>query len=185
MNKKIILTESERKAIISDKEKAIIESFAKTFNKIKRIDENTINEYGDEDYDLEGRKQQYGINPEIEPADLEHDEISENDIEYDQAADEESTYFDIRDVLTTPIGGWDDMDTVLSVGKPKYSTFYCEFPLFFEYGERPNNLRELEQILLDRLGPMLYKKIEGMIVWNERSDINKKQDIIAILSYRL
>jgi len=44
MNKKIILTEAERKAIISSKEKAIIESFAKTFNKIKRIDENEINQ---------------------------------------------------------------------------------------------------------------------------------------------
>ncbi len=43
--KKIILTESDKKAIISAKEKAIIESFAKTFNSIKRIDENEINEY--------------------------------------------------------------------------------------------------------------------------------------------
>jgi hypothetical protein len=89
MNKKIILTEAERKAIISDKEKAIIESFAKTFNKIKRLDENSINEYGDEDYDLEDRKQQYGINPEIEPAEYELD-TPEGDINeyYD---DEEMT----------------------------------------------------------------------------------------------
>jgi hypothetical protein len=42
--KKILLTESEKKAIISAKEKAIMESFAKTFNSIKRIDENEINE---------------------------------------------------------------------------------------------------------------------------------------------
>ena len=50
--KKIILTESDRKKIISEKEKAIVESFAKTFNKIKRLDENEIrsftNEYADE-----------------------------------------------------------------------------------------------------------------------------------------
>ena len=44
MKKKEFLTEAKRKAIIADKEKAIIESFAKTFNKIKRIDENEINE---------------------------------------------------------------------------------------------------------------------------------------------
>ena len=44
MKKKEFLTEAKRKAIIADKEKAIIESFAKTFNKIKRIDENRINE---------------------------------------------------------------------------------------------------------------------------------------------
>lgn len=44
MKKKEFLTEAKRKAIISDKEKAIIESFAKTFNKIKRIDENEISE---------------------------------------------------------------------------------------------------------------------------------------------
>ena len=37
--KKLILTESDKKVIISAKEKAIIETFAKTFNKIKRIDE--------------------------------------------------------------------------------------------------------------------------------------------------
>jgi hypothetical protein len=44
MKKKEFLTEAKRKAIISEKEKAIIESFTKTFNKIKRIDENEINE---------------------------------------------------------------------------------------------------------------------------------------------
>lgn len=40
MKKKEFLTEAKRRAIIADKEKAIIESFAKTFNRIKRIDEN-------------------------------------------------------------------------------------------------------------------------------------------------
>ena len=44
--KKIILTESDRKQILADKEKAILESFAKTFNKIKRTDETKINEEG-------------------------------------------------------------------------------------------------------------------------------------------
>jgi len=37
-----ILTEGEKKQIIQDKEKLIINSFAKTFNKIKRINENEI-----------------------------------------------------------------------------------------------------------------------------------------------
>ena len=37
--KKILLNESERKAVILDREKAIVENFAKIFNKIKRIDE--------------------------------------------------------------------------------------------------------------------------------------------------
>jgi len=41
---KKFLNESDKKKIISEKEKMIIESFAKTFNKIKRIDENEINE---------------------------------------------------------------------------------------------------------------------------------------------
>jgi len=49
MKKKEFLTEAKRKAIIADKEKAIIESFARTFNKIKRVDEDEI---GGEDYDL-------------------------------------------------------------------------------------------------------------------------------------
>jgi hypothetical protein len=42
--KKILLTESEKKAIISEREKAIISNFAKTFNSIKRIDENELTE---------------------------------------------------------------------------------------------------------------------------------------------
>ena len=42
MKKKKFLTESDRKVIIADKERIIIESFAKTFNKIKRIDENEV-----------------------------------------------------------------------------------------------------------------------------------------------
>ena len=37
--KKEFITEAKRKAIISEKEKAIVESFAKNFNRIKRIDE--------------------------------------------------------------------------------------------------------------------------------------------------
>lgn len=42
--KKILLTESEKKAIISEREQAIINNFAKTFNSIKRIDENELKE---------------------------------------------------------------------------------------------------------------------------------------------
>ena len=37
-----ILTESQKRQIIENKEKLIINSFTKTFNKIKRIDENEI-----------------------------------------------------------------------------------------------------------------------------------------------
>lgn len=42
--KKQFLNESDRKQILADKEKAILESFASTFNKIKRVDENEITE---------------------------------------------------------------------------------------------------------------------------------------------
>jgi hypothetical protein len=51
--KKIILTEADKKQIILAKEKAILESFANTFNKIKRTDESELNEY-----DLETIKKQ-------------------------------------------------------------------------------------------------------------------------------
>jgi len=138
---KKILTESQRKALITEREQAIIESFAKTFNSIKRIDENelgyqtngaglinhivtdkktgksnniylakatftddgyqtiepikrndagedqrrdkkignyadgnSIDENDHEDWDLENEKQKYGINPEIEPTDLQDGE---------------------------------------------------------------------------------------------------------------
>jgi len=57
MKNKEFLTEAKRKAIIADKEKAIIESFVKTFNKIKRIDENSINEF-EEENTLYSRQQQ-------------------------------------------------------------------------------------------------------------------------------
>mgnify|MGYP003666105188 FL=1 len=43
-NKNRILTESQKRQITQDKEKVILESFASTFNKIKRIDESKINE---------------------------------------------------------------------------------------------------------------------------------------------
>ena len=63
--KKILLNESERKAIISEREKAIVESFAKQFNRIKRVDENEIKEGDgdDEDYEKASREVEYGINP--------------------------------------------------------------------------------------------------------------------------
>ena len=44
MKKKEFLTEAKRNAIISEKEKAIVESFAKTFNKIKRLGEAELEE---------------------------------------------------------------------------------------------------------------------------------------------
>jgi hypothetical protein len=42
--KKVIISESKRKAEIEKREKAILESFSKIFNKIKRIDENYYEE---------------------------------------------------------------------------------------------------------------------------------------------
>jgi hypothetical protein len=50
---KKILNESQKRALILEREKAIVENFSKTFNKIKRIDENEVNEYGRFDYDRE------------------------------------------------------------------------------------------------------------------------------------
>jgi hypothetical protein len=44
MKKNRILTESEKRQIIDDKQKVIIESFRSTFNKIKRIDENELSD---------------------------------------------------------------------------------------------------------------------------------------------
>ena len=76
---KKFLNESDKKKIISEKEKMIIESFAKTFNKIKRIDENEIKQNDHEDWELEDRKEKYDINPEITPSELYGDEISENE----------------------------------------------------------------------------------------------------------
>lgn len=58
---KKILNESEKKALILEREEAIIKSFAKTFNSIKRINENDI-----EDYELASRSVEYGINPHQE-----------------------------------------------------------------------------------------------------------------------
>jgi hypothetical protein len=44
MGKKIFLTEAEKKAIIVEREKSIVESFFKVFNSIKRKDEEILNE---------------------------------------------------------------------------------------------------------------------------------------------
>ena len=40
--KKIFLNEAEKQNIIAEREKAIMESFAKTYNKIKRVDESNL-----------------------------------------------------------------------------------------------------------------------------------------------
>lgn len=53
-----ILTESEKKQILLEREQAIINSFAKTFNSIKRLDENEMNPH-----DIESRSVETGINP--------------------------------------------------------------------------------------------------------------------------
>jgi len=80
--KKILLNETERKAIILEKEKAIVESFAKTFNKIKRIDENDL-----EDYEAVSRSVEYGINPYQDQPEMQNtpsfDEINWNKNDYE------------------------------------------------------------------------------------------------------
>ena len=48
-NNNRILTESQKRQITENKEKAILESFASTFNKIKRIDESEINDMTQEE----------------------------------------------------------------------------------------------------------------------------------------
>jgi hypothetical protein len=61
--KKILLNESERKAAILDREKAIVENFAKTFNKIKRLDENEV--AGMETKELEKKAFDFANSPEM------------------------------------------------------------------------------------------------------------------------
>lgn len=61
--KKILLTESEKKAIISEREKLIKESFAKTFNSIKRIDENAV--AGPETREMEKQAFDFANSPEM------------------------------------------------------------------------------------------------------------------------
>ena len=59
MKKREIITEAKRKALLADREKAIVESFAKTFNKIKRLDEAEY--YEGDDYEQASRSIEYGI----------------------------------------------------------------------------------------------------------------------------
>jgi hypothetical protein len=86
--KKILLNETERKVIILEREKAIVESFAKTFNKIKRIDENDL-----EDYEAVSRSVEYGINPYQDQPEMQNtpsfDEINwdKNDYEIEEIID--------------------------------------------------------------------------------------------------
>lgn len=68
--KKILLNEAEKKAIILEREQAIVKAFAKTFNTIKRINENELNENDGEDYEAASRSIQYGINPYQDQPDL-------------------------------------------------------------------------------------------------------------------
>ena len=64
MKKREIITEAKRKALLADREKAIVESFAKTFNKIKRLDEAEY--YDGDDYEQASRSIEYGIDPYAE-----------------------------------------------------------------------------------------------------------------------
>jgi len=61
--KKILLNESEKKSIISEREKLIMESFAKTFNSIKRIDENEVP--GLETKEMEKKAFEFANSPEM------------------------------------------------------------------------------------------------------------------------
>lgn len=61
MKKIKIITEAKRKALLAEREKAIIESFSKNFNMIKRIDEADYND--GEDYERIGREIEYGVDP--------------------------------------------------------------------------------------------------------------------------
>ena len=97
MKKKIFLTESEKKAIILEREKAIVESFAKTFNKIKRIDEGSATGVSDMlitlDYDNEITK--------IE--DKHYHNGPDDSIEYE--IDTIESNFDFDDTMYTRIHG--------------------------------------------------------------------------------
>jgi hypothetical protein len=72
MKKKEFLTEAKRKQNLAEIEKSIVESFAKTFNKIKRTDEND-----GEDYEMLSRMGKYGINPYQEQPELKMPEIGD------------------------------------------------------------------------------------------------------------
>lgn len=61
--KKILLNEAEKKAIILEREKAIVANFAKTFNTIKRIDENEV--AGIETKELEKKAFDFANSPEM------------------------------------------------------------------------------------------------------------------------
>ena len=71
MKKKKFLTENDRKNKLLEKEKAIIESFSRIFNKIKRIDETQDGE----DYEKISREVEYGVNPYQENQEIENDLI--------------------------------------------------------------------------------------------------------------
>ena len=65
--KKIILSESKKQTIINEKEKAILESFSKIFNKIKRIDENEV---PDQNYEMALEKEMFKFAQSPEFADM-------------------------------------------------------------------------------------------------------------------
>ena len=76
MKKNRILTESQRRQIIDDKQKAIVESFASTFNRIKRIDESEIVEDANTDLELKSVAKKifkifknHGLKPEYKTGD--------------------------------------------------------------------------------------------------------------------
>jgi len=65
MKKNKILTESQKRQIIENKQKVIIESFASTFNKIKRIDEGELDDTQRRNLDLLEDKTKDNLNSYI------------------------------------------------------------------------------------------------------------------------
>ena len=141
MKKKEFLTEAKRKAIISDKEKAIIESFAKTFNKIKRIDENEINEF-EEENPLYSRQQEYGINPEIEPEDFNQGvdikEIIDNRMHPFFDFEQNKAYVELDDIDSILVYDFEILSSPINSQDPE-EDYDGEISLTFNEGESQLN----------------------------------------------
>lgn len=75
MKKKQFITETKRKQILAEKEKAIIESFAKNFNKIKRIDEQDLSSTQNAPDEVLNNEK-FIVNYDILKIDLSNDELS-------------------------------------------------------------------------------------------------------------
>ncbi len=166
MKNKKFLTESDRKAIISDKEKAILESFAKTFNKIKRIDENELGTSNSNNPNT--------IRPDYDKLMT----INDNQLYY--VLDTLDKEKDIIKIWKTQLREKGHRYVVIALKNSKNVKWTSEFPMEYRENEQPKQ-KGSDEILIDNIEELSDNDLEP-ISPSEYRDSGEEKVLIELLN---